>query len=199
MECKVSDLVKRGHDQAAELKSSCGAVDVREVAQLISDMATQLDCTAAALREMTKQRNVDRADVLAWEKTMFKACGEDGLKSVADKFAELKSQCAALAADSGILLAIMNEQAGSFGAALAEGFHDAVMESGIDQLIDIYQRRLQQAIQCIPPTPDTDAFLAEVRAQGVEMLAEHLSGMNISASETSVRDFAAQLRKGVQS
>ncbi|EBS4433391.1 hypothetical protein DQE59_05025 [Salmonella enterica subsp. enterica serovar Arechavaleta] len=36
MECKVSDLVKRGHDQAAELKSSCGAVDVRDVAQLIS-------------------------------------------------------------------------------------------------------------------------------------------------------------------
>lgn len=48
-------------------------------------------------------------------------------------------------------------------------------------------------------TPATDAFLAEVRAQGVEMLAEHLSGMNISASENSVREFASQLRKGVQS
>ncbi|ELE9731651.1 hypothetical protein HCN11_02985 [Enterobacter kobei] len=113
--------------------------------------------------------------------------------------AALEARCAALAADNGILLAIMNEQAGSFGAALAEGFHDAVMESGSDQLIDIYQRRLQPAIQCIPPTPDTDAFLAEVRASGVEMLADHLSGMNISASETSVRDFATQIRKGVQS
>lgn len=39
MECKVSELVKRGHDQAAELKASCGAVDVRDVAQLISDLA----------------------------------------------------------------------------------------------------------------------------------------------------------------
>ncbi|HCZ2200541.1 TPA: hypothetical protein ACGHH4_004444 [Salmonella enterica subsp. enterica serovar Victoria] len=47
MECKVSDLVKRGHDQAAELKSSCGAVDVRDVAQLISDLATQLDVQLA--------------------------------------------------------------------------------------------------------------------------------------------------------
>ncbi|TCD17361.1 hypothetical protein E0D81_15320 [Lelliottia amnigena] len=44
--------------------------------------------------------------------------------------------------------------------------------------------------------PATDAFLAEVRASGVEMLAEHLSGMSISASETSVREFAAQLRQG---
>ncbi|KTH39045.1 hypothetical protein [Enterobacter hormaechei] len=196
MECKVSDLVKRGHDQAAELKSSCGAVDVREVAQLISDMATQLDCTAAALREMTKQRNVDHADVLAWEKTMFKACGEDGLKSVAEKFAELQARCAALAAENGVLLAIMNEQAGSFGAALAEGFHDAVMESGSDQLIDIYQRRLQPAIQCIPPTPDTDAFLAEVRAQGVEMFADDLLCPDL---DSTIREFAEQLRKGVQS
>lgn len=43
--------------------------------------------------------------------------------------------------------------------------------------------------------PSTDAILAEVRASGVEMFAEHLSGMNISASETSVREFAAQLRQ----
>ena len=44
--------------------------------------------------------------------------------------------------------------------------------------------------------PATDAFLREVRAQGVELLAEHLSGMGISASETSVREFAAGLRQG---
>ncbi|MBG0618646.1 hypothetical protein I4P18_01330 [Enterobacter roggenkampii] len=47
--------------------------------------------------------------------------------------------------------------------------------------------------------PATDAFLDEVRAQGVEMFADHLSGMNIIASETSVREFAAVIRKGVQS
>lgn len=42
MECKVSDLVKRGHDKAAQLKSSGGAVS-----QLISDLATQLDVQLA--------------------------------------------------------------------------------------------------------------------------------------------------------
>ena len=84
------------------------------------------------------------------------------------KLAELEAQCAALAAENAALLAIMNEQAGSFSAALAEGFHEAVMDSGSDQLIDIYQRRLRPAIQCIPTTPATDAFLAEVRAKGVE-------------------------------
>nr|WP_311396121.1 hypothetical protein [Escherichia coli] len=43
----MSDLVKRGHNQAAELKASCGAVDVRDVAQLISDLAAQLDVQLA--------------------------------------------------------------------------------------------------------------------------------------------------------
>lgn len=47
MECKLSELVKLGHDQSAELKASCGAVDVRDVAQLISDLATQLDVQLA--------------------------------------------------------------------------------------------------------------------------------------------------------
>lgn len=42
MECKVSDLVKRGHEQSAQLKSSGGALS-----QLISDLATQLDVQRA--------------------------------------------------------------------------------------------------------------------------------------------------------
>lgn len=36
MECKVSELVKRGHDQAAELKSSGGALDDQETADDLS-------------------------------------------------------------------------------------------------------------------------------------------------------------------
>ncbi|HGX8789463.1 TPA: hypothetical protein ACJINY_001935 [Escherichia coli] len=34
-----------------------------------------------------------------WETAMMKACGEDGPKSVADKFAALEAKCAALAAE----------------------------------------------------------------------------------------------------
>lgn len=49
MECSVSDLVKRGHEQAAELKSSCGAIDVRSVEQLISDLASHLEYSLLAV------------------------------------------------------------------------------------------------------------------------------------------------------
>ena len=47
-------------------------------------------------------------------------------------------------------------------------------------------------------TPATDAFLAEVRAQGVEMFAKYIALYN-SNSEHHAQSFAAKLRKGVQS
>ncbi|EBX9358079.1 hypothetical protein DT181_23430, partial [Salmonella enterica subsp. enterica serovar Mbandaka] len=43
MECNISELVNSGHERAAELKASCCAVDVRSVAQLIRDLASQLE------------------------------------------------------------------------------------------------------------------------------------------------------------
>lgn len=49
------------------------------------------------------------------------------------------------------------------------------------------------AVDCIPETPATDAFLAEVRAQGVEMFAKE---MHADISGDDAREFAAQLRKG---
>ncbi|HDR2502741.1 hypothetical protein [Enterobacter roggenkampii] len=68
---------------------------------------------------------------------------------------------------------------------------------------------------CLPlkrETPATDAFLAEVRAQGVEMFAAHkrerqqaLRSRSMRMSEEAAgmaadaENFAAQLRKGVQS
>ncbi|EPZ5206733.1 hypothetical protein [Citrobacter freundii complex sp. 2024EL-00748] len=39
----IIELAKLGHERAAELKASCGAVDARSLAQLISDLATQLE------------------------------------------------------------------------------------------------------------------------------------------------------------
>lgn len=95
------------------------------------------------------------ANERAWETAMMQACGEDGPKSVADKFAELEARCAALVAESAGLkhaMAVTLEHvsvtdAGQAGVA-AMIINDALHHS---------------------ETPATDAFLAEVRAQGVDM------------------------------
>ncbi|EPC6068883.1 hypothetical protein ACR0U4_000865 [Enterobacter hormaechei] len=160
MECNVSELVKLGHDQVAELKSSCGAVDVRDVAQLISDLATQLDVQLA------------RSNALAAENA--------GLKELIEQHANSVAVCPNCS-------------------------HEEPSET--DDIVALYRSM---------ETPATDAFLVEVRAQGVEMFAlmfaeEAIKSNNITtgwrakasraASEyaEALREDAAQLRKGVQS
>ena len=49
------------------------------------------------------------ANERVWETTMMQACGEDGPKSVADKFAELEARCAALAAENVAMKAAFNK------------------------------------------------------------------------------------------
>ncbi|MGP4361375.1 hypothetical protein ACSSLJ_16390 [Escherichia coli] len=43
MDGNIKGLVSAGHEMASELKAECGAVDMRSVAKLISDLATQLE------------------------------------------------------------------------------------------------------------------------------------------------------------
>lgn len=137
MECSVSDLVKRGHDQAAELKSSCGAVDVRSVAQLISDLASQLDVQLA------------RSNALAAENA--------GLKKSEVEFNEYcRHEC------------------------------EDVGDTWVDDFTD---------------TPATDAFLAEVRASGVDAAIEHLHKKfggtgRIGVSVMALEWLAQEIRKG---
>jgi len=55
---------------------------------------------------------------------------------------------------------------------------------------------IHEAVCACHETPATDAFLAEVRAQGVEMFADDLLCPDL---DSTIREFASQLRKGVQS
>ncbi|ELP3684977.1 hypothetical protein QTR79_003412 [Salmonella enterica] len=141
MECKVSDLVKRGHDQAAELKSSCGAVDVRDVAQLISDLATQLDVQLV------------RSNALATEYARLSDIAKGGA------FVMQK--------------ALMKYEFGIGMTMQAEDF-----------IRDVRSK-----------TPATDAFLAEVRAQGVEMAITHIEQTISPNHETVLNEYAAKIRQ----
>lgn len=68
---------------------------------------------------------------------------------------------------------------------------------GWDSAMDrIYSEVIPEAL---PETPATDAFLAEVRAQGVEMAMEHMQSsgsLTFGDCYISLNEFAAQLRKG---
>lgn len=83
MESKVSDLVKRGHDKAAQLKSSGGAVS-----QLISDLATQLDVQLARSNALAAENaGLKKSEPAPFSKLMMEAL--DVYQAGADEVPEL--------------------------------------------------------------------------------------------------------------
>ncbi|WP_449266147.1 hypothetical protein [Escherichia coli] len=191
MDGNIKGLVAAGHEMASELKAECGAVDMRSVAKLISDLATQLEVQlvrANALAEDQQKaiesiKQADSAVKLAHEKFSELAAENAGLKSGAmDEIKVINRGGQAYCVKDGVRVNPM----------YARGWND-------------YRAKSLQS-----DTPATDAFLAEVRAQGVEMYADNLDNgaddaerggfddaVKFLRSEASgVRLFADQLRKG---
>lgn len=106
-------------------------------------------------------------------------------------YEELEAKCNALAAENAGLNEKMNKLAiwpGIEFYSSAWEFNNGDGDTALEFMCDIQ-------------TPATDAFLAEVRAQGVEMFSERFGGgilLSDMVKETA-KEFAAQLRKGAQS
>ena len=123
-----------------------------------------------------------------WETAMMQACGEDGPKSVAEKFAALEAKCAALAAENaGLKAAAEFATAPDMWVEQADGMLDY-------RYCEWYVDVLNSAIE----TPATDAFLAEVRASGIDAWISSRDG-RWNGTTAEAERFAAKLRKGGQS
>ncbi|EFM2082347.1 hypothetical protein HCQ48_000491 [Escherichia coli] len=116
MESNIKGLVAAGHEMASELKAECGAVDMRSVAKLISDLATQLEVQLV------------RANALAAENELARKAVQAFCDVVGDN---------------------------------TEVIAEVVGRDGVLVILE--------AMKATGNMPATDAFLAEVRAQGVDM------------------------------
>lgn len=191
MESNIKELVAAGHEMASELKAECGAVDMRSVAKLISDLATQLEVQLVRANAQAEDqqkaiesiKQADSAVKLAHEKFSALAAENAGLKSGAmDEIKVINRGGQAYCVKDGVQVNPM----------YARGWND-------------YRAKSMQS-----DTPATDAFLTEVRAQGVELFAEsqkeyvrknrnELDSMTRAAycgSAVDAERFAAELRKG---
>ncbi|HHZ7671370.1 TPA: hypothetical protein ACWL5X_003961 [Escherichia coli] len=61
MESNIKWLVAAGHEMASELKAECGAVDMRSVAKLISDLATQLEVQLVRANALAAEQGIQIA------------------------------------------------------------------------------------------------------------------------------------------
>ncbi|AID17663.1 hypothetical protein ECBP5_0009 [Escherichia phage ECBP5] len=109
-------------------------------------------------------------------------------------YEELEAKCAALAAENAGLKSIQEWAVSGVFKSGAKVF-ESTKASGFDTDDCLHDAVLVMLSEL--KTPATDAFLAEVRAQGVEMFAKYIALYN-SNSEHHAQSFAAQLRKGVQ-
>lgn len=99
------------------------------------------------------------------------------------KFAEAEAKCAALDAE---VEAVKSAHQDAVNTIMYTANRTGVLYT-------------EKAIQMSCKTPATDAFLAEVRAQGVEMAMEHMQSsgsLTFGDCYISLNEFAAQLRKG---
>ncbi len=129
MESNIKGLVSAGHEMASELKAECGAVDMRSVAKLISDLATQLEVQLVRANALSEDHqkaieSIKQADA--------------AVKLAHEKFSALAAENAALKQSE--------KEFNNFCRQEYYGWEDNFTE-----------------------TPATDALLAEVRAQGVDM------------------------------
>ncbi|HHW6394216.1 hypothetical protein HV016_06740 [Escherichia coli] len=153
MESNIKWLVAAGHEMASELKAECGAVDMRSVAKLISDLATQLEVQLV------------RANALAEDQQ--KAIESIKLADAAVKLAHEKFS--ALAAENAGL-----KEAAEFSTAT-----DMWEELGGNMMRYLYQEWYAEKLKAALQTPATDAFLSEIRAEarneGINYTASRLA------------------------
>ncbi|EPE0541274.1 eae-like domain protein [Escherichia coli] len=136
MESNIKGLVSAGHEMASELKAECGAVDMRSVAKLISDLATQLEVQLV------------RANALAAENELARKAVQAFCDVVGDN---------------------------------TEVIAEVVGRDGVLVILEV--------MKATGNMPATDAFLAEVRAQGVDAAIE--AAKNLVAQEYEYKDFKA--------
>ncbi|EFO1816480.1 hypothetical protein [Escherichia coli] len=167
MESNIKGLVSAGHEMASELKAECGAVDMRSVAKLISDLATQLEVQLvranalaaenAGLKQSEKEfNNFCRQEYYGWE----------------DNFTETPATDA--------FLAEVKTEARKEGAYFVANRMLAAWEAGF-----------------IDDTAKNAADIARMILTSTEFMANAPEGdFDRSFSDGVLEDIAAQLRKG---
>ncbi|EDT6614028.1 ead/Ea22-like family protein [Salmonella enterica subsp. enterica] len=188
MGSNIIELAKLGHERAAELKASCGAVDVRSVAQLISDLATQLEVqfvrstnmavqlanAESKCRELAAENAALKKSEVEFNEYCRREC-EDVGDTWVDDFTETPATDA--------FLAEVRAQAHKEGAYFVANRMLAAWDAGF-----------------IDDTAKNAADIARMILTSTEFMADAPEGdFDRSFADGVLEGIAAQLRKGVQS
>lgn len=191
MGSNIIELAKLGHERAAELKASCGAVDARSLAQLISDLATQLEVQFVRSTNMAVQlANAEsKCRELAAELSAVDKIHNEAVFITDDHYEQCPPEVQKMIRSLAVLqipacdafLAEVRAQA--IESLLTESFRADIAGALAD-----FDGMDEQSLQTLiwsgqPPEPDGDVWCVEYMSRAAAVLRK-------------VREFAAQLRKG---
>lgn len=172
MESNIKGLVSAGHEMASELKAECGAVDMRSVAKLISDLATQLEVQLvranalaaenAGLKQSEKEfNNFCRQEYYGWEDNFTETPATDAF------LAEIRAEA-------------RNEGINYTASRLAAAFNHGFINKSLREVFDV-TRMILSAKEELANEPHP------------------IDGLSGEYAEKSLEEWAEQIRKGVQS
>lgn len=132
---------------------------------------------------------VKRYDISAFGGMSMDECS-DGAYINYDDYMALEAKCAALAAENAALRSKAAELVHE-ASKIYSTYNSTITEPDGDFM----DMQTLHEMQCIETTA-TDAFLAEVRAQGVEMFGQYHNFSGKLFIQKEAQKFAAQLREG---
>ncbi|MFB4541798.1 hypothetical protein ACE3J1_17980 [Enterobacter hormaechei subsp. steigerwaltii] len=175
------ELVNAGHELAKAISNDTPLI---EIAKMVSNLATQLDVQLARSNALAAENAGLKSKLIFWDWN-DPEMSYDSPEELAEAFS-----------------LNYNEE---FTVMVA-----AKMPNRVYRVCESWEQECK--VELVDggefETPDTDAFLAEVRAQGVEMFAAYCGEENSVFVEAkayyrslpdAAYEFAAQLRKGEQS
>lgn len=173
MGSNIIELAKLGHERAAELKASCGAVDVRNLAQLISDLATQLEVQHVRSTNMAVQlANAEsKCRELASELSAVDKIHNEAVFITDDHYEQCPQEVQKMIRSLAVL------QIPAYDAFLAEVRASAITD----------------ALKSLDVVFDTDCVM---ESNGISYEDAEQRTAGAYAASKALEEFAAQLRKG---
>lgn len=215
MESNIKGLVSAGHEMASELKAECGAVDMRSVAKLISDLATQLEVQlvrANALAEDHQRaiesiKQADSAVKLAYEKFSALAAENALARKAVQAFCEVVGDnteiISELVGQDGVLV-ILKAMKATGNMSATDAFLAEIRAEARNEGINYTASRLAAAFnhgfinKSLREVFDVTRMILSAK----EELANEphpIDGLSGEYAEKSLEEWAEQIRKGVQS
>lgn len=172
MERNIKGLVAAGHEMASELKAECGAVDMRSVAKLISDLATQLEVQLVRANALA----AENAALKESERAFDEMCAEEHGDNWVSELTETPATDAFLAE---IRAEARNEGINYTASRLAAAFNHGFINKSLREVFDV-TRMILSAKEELANEPYP------------------IDGLSGEYAEKSLEEWAEQIRKGVQ-